>query len=78
VVMGFCYGGGKALQYSLKNPNLAGTGVFYGALESDPALCSAGCQVRSWVSLAQKIRLPPPNEWLRFRQLWKQPGWSMK
>jgi carboxymethylenebutenolidase len=40
VVMGFCYGGGKALQYSLKNPNLAGTGVFYGALESDPAVLS--------------------------------------
>lgn len=36
VVMGFCYGGGKALQYSLRNDKLAGTGVFYGALESDP------------------------------------------
>jgi carboxymethylenebutenolidase len=38
VVMGFCYGGGKSLQYSLRNPEIAGTGVFYGALESDPAL----------------------------------------
>lgn len=38
VVMGFCYGGGKALQYSLLNDDLAGTGVFYGALESDPAM----------------------------------------
>jgi carboxymethylenebutenolidase len=38
VVMGFCYGGGKALAYSLQNPDLAGTGVFYGSLESDPAL----------------------------------------
>ena len=38
VVMGFCYGGGKALQYSLLNPELAGTGVFYGSLESDPAV----------------------------------------
>lgn len=38
VVMGFCYGGGKALQYSLRNADLAGTGVFYGALESDPAV----------------------------------------
>jgi carboxymethylenebutenolidase len=36
VVMGFCYGGGKALQYSLRNAELAGTGVFYGALESSP------------------------------------------
>jgi len=40
VVMGFCYGGGKALQYSLRNGALAGTGVFYGTLESDPALLS--------------------------------------
>ncbi len=38
VAMGFCYGGGKALQYSLRNRDLAGTGVFYGSLESDPAL----------------------------------------
>lgn len=38
VVMGFCYGGGKALQYSLRNPELAATGVFYGSLESDPAV----------------------------------------
>jgi carboxymethylenebutenolidase len=38
VIMGFCYGGGKALQYSLVNDELAGTGVFYGALESDPAV----------------------------------------
>ena len=38
VVRGFCYGGGKSLQYSLRNPDLAGTGIFYGALESDPAL----------------------------------------
>jgi carboxymethylenebutenolidase len=40
VVMGFCYGGGKALQFSLVNEELAGTGVFYGALESDPAVLS--------------------------------------
>lgn len=38
VVMGFCYGGGKSLQFSLRNPEIAGTGIFYGALESDPAL----------------------------------------
>ena len=38
VVMGFCYGGGKALQYSLRNPELAATGVFYGSLERDPAV----------------------------------------
>ncbi len=37
VVMGFCYGGGKALQYSLRNPALAGTGVFYGTLVNDSA-----------------------------------------
>ncbi len=38
VIMGFCYGGGKALQYSLINAEVAGTGIFYGALESDPAI----------------------------------------
>ncbi len=37
VVMGFCYGGGKSLAYSLRNPDLAGTGIFYGALRDDPA-----------------------------------------
>jgi carboxymethylenebutenolidase len=42
VVMGFCYGGGKALSYSLSPSaaaaTLAGTGIFYGTLESDPAV----------------------------------------
>ena len=38
VVMGFCYGGGKALPFSLRNHDLAGTGIFYGALESNPAI----------------------------------------
>jgi carboxymethylenebutenolidase len=38
VVMGFCYGGGKALQYSLHNNRLAGTGIFYGQLIDDPEL----------------------------------------
>ncbi len=37
VIMGFCYGGGKALQFSLRYGQVAATGVFYGALESDPA-----------------------------------------
>jgi carboxymethylenebutenolidase len=35
VVMGFCYGGGAALRYSLGDPRLAGTGVFYGTLVTD-------------------------------------------
>jgi len=35
VVMGFCYGGGAALRYSLGDPRLAGTGVFYGTLITD-------------------------------------------
>jgi carboxymethylenebutenolidase len=38
MVMGFCYGGGKALRYSLHNPNVAATGVFYGSLITDPAI----------------------------------------
>ncbi len=35
VVMGFCYGGGKALSYSLTGANVAATGVFYGSLISE-------------------------------------------
>jgi carboxymethylenebutenolidase len=31
MVMGFCYGGRAALQYSLHNPMTAATGVFYGS-----------------------------------------------
>jgi carboxymethylenebutenolidase len=40
VIMGFCYGGGKALQFSLRHDQVAATAVFYGALESDPARLS--------------------------------------
>jgi len=36
VVMGFCYGGGKALAYALARPAVpAGTAVFYGGLSDD-------------------------------------------
>lgn len=35
-VVGFCYGGGAALRYSLGNDALAATGVFYGDLVTDP------------------------------------------
>jgi carboxymethylenebutenolidase len=38
VVMGFCFGGGQALQFSLGQPEIAATGIFYGSLASDPAL----------------------------------------
>ena len=38
VVMGFCYGGGKALAYALARPTVpAGTAVFYGDLSDDAA-----------------------------------------
>jgi len=38
VVMGFCYGGGKALAYALARPAVpAGTAVFYGDLSEDAA-----------------------------------------
>lgn len=37
MVMGFCYGGGKALRYSLHNRQIGATGVFYGSLITDPA-----------------------------------------
>jgi carboxymethylenebutenolidase len=36
-VMGFCYGGDAALQYSLAHPKPAATGIFYGSLVTDPA-----------------------------------------
>ncbi len=36
-VMGFCYGGDAALQYSLAHPKPAGAGIFYGSLVTDPA-----------------------------------------
>ncbi len=61
VVMGFCYGGGTALRYSLSDPRLAGTGVFYGTLIDDeqrlsslpgPVLGVFGADDRS-ISLAQ-------------------------
>jgi carboxymethylenebutenolidase len=35
-VMGFCYGGTVALNFSLSNPRVAATGVFYGQLQTDP------------------------------------------
>lgn len=37
MVMGFCYGGGKSLEYSLHNDQVAATGIFYGSLITDPA-----------------------------------------
>lgn len=40
VMMGFCYGGDAALQYSLAHPRPAGTGIFYGSLVTDPAQLS--------------------------------------
>ncbi|RLT45627.1 MAG: dienelactone hydrolase family protein [Chloroflexi bacterium] len=36
-VMGFCFGGGTALRYSLSNPALAATAIFYGQIIADPA-----------------------------------------
>lgn len=35
-ITGFCFGGGAALQYSLTNPNLAATAMFYGSTIADP------------------------------------------
>ncbi len=36
-VAGFCFGGGASLRYSLTNPDLAATVVFYGQVVTDPA-----------------------------------------
>jgi carboxymethylenebutenolidase len=35
---GFCYGGRASLSYSLHNPRLAATVIFYGSPETDPAI----------------------------------------
>lgn len=35
-IAGFCFGGGASLRYSLTNPNLAATVVFYGQVVTDP------------------------------------------
>ena len=35
-ILGFCYGGRVSLLYSLRNPNMAATVVFYGSSETDP------------------------------------------
>lgn len=40
-VMGFCFGGGTALRYSLSNNQLAATAVFYGQPITDPAKLQA-------------------------------------
>lgn len=38
MVMGFCYGGGTSLLYSLHNPKIAATGIFYGNVGVDADL----------------------------------------
>ena len=40
-VMGFCFGGGTALRYSLQNSHLAATAVFYGQPMTDPETLKA-------------------------------------
>lgn len=40
-IMGFCFGGGTALRYSLSNNQLAATAVFYGQPISDPVKLKA-------------------------------------
>lgn len=37
-IMGFCFGGGASLRYSLSNSRLAATAVFYGSPITDPNL----------------------------------------
>jgi len=39
-IMGFCYGGGKSLQYAMHNNRLASTIIFYGTLVTDTAMLS--------------------------------------
>ncbi len=40
-IMGFCFGGGTALRYSLSNNKVAATAVFYGQPITDPAKLKA-------------------------------------
>ena len=40
-VAGFCYGGRASLNYSLHNPGLAATVIFYGSPETDPQVLRA-------------------------------------
>lgn len=40
-IMGFCFGGGTSLRYSLSNNKLAATAVFYGQPITDPAKLKA-------------------------------------
>jgi carboxymethylenebutenolidase len=40
-VLGFCYGGRASLSYSLHNPGLATTVIFYGSPETDPQVLQA-------------------------------------
>jgi carboxymethylenebutenolidase len=40
-VAGFCYGGRASLSYSLHNPQLAATVIFYGSPETDPGVLQA-------------------------------------
>lgn len=35
-IMGFCFGGRTSLQYSLQQPQLAATVIFYGSVETEP------------------------------------------
>lgn len=40
-VMGFCFGGGTALRYSVSNGDLAATAIFYGQIIADPEKLAA-------------------------------------
>jgi carboxymethylenebutenolidase len=40
-IAGFCYGGRASLVYSLHNPGIAATVIFYGSPETDPAVLAA-------------------------------------
>ena len=66
--------GGKALQYSLRNAALAGTGVFYGVLETDPDTLKQHCRGQSWGSLAPRIAPCHRSKWRSLQRLWNSAG----
>lgn len=45
-ILGYCYGGGLALQYSTRNPDLAATVVYYGDLITNPGDFGALAQTK--------------------------------
>lgn len=62
-IMGFCFGGRTALQYSIRNPQLAATATFYGMADTTPEQLRAlrGPVLGIWGGADQSIPLTEVN-----------------